>query len=629
MKNIVLLFILSCLCLSCTGHYSQEVEEVLRLAGENRGELEKVLKHYGRNPADSLKFRAAEFLIVNMPGKYSEYYDAPWNDVATFLLRRSSSSDKQQVMDVYKLGKPVRVADVRCITADYLIANIDLSFQVWRDKPWGKHITFDAFCEEILPYRISTEPLENWREKVLASFADIDRTFRKDPAITAVEACIRVNGLLPRFRTDVDFQVMNYSQMMASTRGMCNGQAALAAFVMRALGIPVTHDFTPHWPFVSMGHHWNSVSDSTGKHISFMGTETNPHQLHAGSTSLKGKAYRQTFGRNRIVRTDDEHTPPLFRHNFTDISDEHDNHADVSIPATYRPDIRTGYAYLALLYGFGWHIVGYGSDDGDSIRYPSAGKNIIYLPVYYTDGRQSPAGAPFIIDRDGKVHSFEPAPQDTSLTLRAIGKQGGMAFERMEGGVFEAADNPGFSEAKVIHTIKNTPEAYNTVVLEKPACYRYVRYRSPNNSYCNVAEIEFLDGNGEKQQGKHLGTPGSQNDRGNTGDKAFDGDIMTFYDAKDADGAWTGLDMERQRSIAAIRYMPRPEYFDIYMGHEYELFYWTENSWKLQERQTATGTELTFRIPRNSLCYINNRTIKKKGQPFFQLNGDIIFYSKR
>ncbi|MDR2009047.1 MAG: transglutaminase domain-containing protein, partial [Bacteroidales bacterium] len=50
--------------------YSPEINAVLFMAGNNRSQLEKVLKHYGKNPADSLKLKAAEFLIINMPGKY-------------------------------------------------------------------------------------------------------------------------------------------------------------------------------------------------------------------------------------------------------------------------------------------------------------------------------------------------------------------------------------------------------------------------------------------------------------------------------------------------------------------------------------------------------------------------------
>jgi hypothetical protein len=74
-------------------YYSFEIEKVLQQAGNNRNELETVLTHYGRNTGDSLKLRAAEFLIVNMPGKYSSVYEAPWEDVATVCLRWTSSSN--------------------------------------------------------------------------------------------------------------------------------------------------------------------------------------------------------------------------------------------------------------------------------------------------------------------------------------------------------------------------------------------------------------------------------------------------------------------------------------------------------------------------------------------------------
>ena len=54
---------------------------VLALSGNNRPELEKVLEHYKENDADSLKLKAARFLIMNMPGHRSytgkdieEYY---------------------------------------------------------------------------------------------------------------------------------------------------------------------------------------------------------------------------------------------------------------------------------------------------------------------------------------------------------------------------------------------------------------------------------------------------------------------------------------------------------------------------------------------------------------------------
>jgi len=152
MKNLLYLFPILFI-ISCTS-FPETIEEVLQKSGNNRKELEAVLKHYGNDPADSLKLRAAEFLIVNMPGKYAEYYDAPWNDVATVYLRWTSSSDQQMVLDTYHLGKTVIKEDIKHITAAYLLNNIELAFKVWQETSWGKDISFEAFCEEILPYRI-------------------------------------------------------------------------------------------------------------------------------------------------------------------------------------------------------------------------------------------------------------------------------------------------------------------------------------------------------------------------------------------------------------------------------------------------------------------------------------------
>ena len=48
-------------------HTDPDLENALRQAGENRSQLEQVLDHY-RN--DSLKYKAACFLIANMPGLF-------------------------------------------------------------------------------------------------------------------------------------------------------------------------------------------------------------------------------------------------------------------------------------------------------------------------------------------------------------------------------------------------------------------------------------------------------------------------------------------------------------------------------------------------------------------------------
>ena len=260
--------------------YPYEIASVLRLAGNNCSELVKALNHYEKSTADSLKLRAAEYLIADMPGKYSEYYDAPWNDVAAVYLRWTGSSNKRQVLDTYQLGKPVRKDDITHITAEYLINNIELAFKAWQEQPWGINIPFDVFCEEILPYRVSTEPLENWRENVFASFADLYTSLRMDTAITVVEADRLVNSKLPQFRIDKGFPPMSFSQLMSSTRGLDDHKEILAVFIKRGLGIPVTFDYTPLLPRFYMGHSLNNLNESVGLHHSFLETKSIPGTAH-------------------------------------------------------------------------------------------------------------------------------------------------------------------------------------------------------------------------------------------------------------------------------------------------------------------------------------------------------------
>ena len=72
MKKIGFYFCMIVCSMACS-LYPVEVERALRLAGDNRTELEKVLIHYSQRPEDSLKLQSAYFLIANMPNHYTAH----------------------------------------------------------------------------------------------------------------------------------------------------------------------------------------------------------------------------------------------------------------------------------------------------------------------------------------------------------------------------------------------------------------------------------------------------------------------------------------------------------------------------------------------------------------------------
>jgi len=73
---LFILFILSLVPVAISAEelsFPTEVTETLDKAGDNRGNLEKVLRHYA-SEGDSLKLEAAYYLIGNMTGhRYASY----------------------------------------------------------------------------------------------------------------------------------------------------------------------------------------------------------------------------------------------------------------------------------------------------------------------------------------------------------------------------------------------------------------------------------------------------------------------------------------------------------------------------------------------------------------------------
>ena len=159
MKNIYFLFY-TLLLVACKGIADNELNEALIAAKENKKELLKVLEHYQN---DSLKLKAAVFLIKNMTYKGSVYYperkkihQIKKEAIVQGFLDETSLKEAEENIQNFSFQK-----DIEYITANYLIKNIDLAFEVWNKRTWAKKYSFNEFCEYVLPYRISQEPIED------------------------------------------------------------------------------------------------------------------------------------------------------------------------------------------------------------------------------------------------------------------------------------------------------------------------------------------------------------------------------------------------------------------------------------------------------------------------------------
>jgi hypothetical protein len=626
-----------------------QLEDALRFAGNNRGELESVLAHYA---ADSLKYKAACFLIENMPYHYtvegktlSAYYEAIDSINRHTSDREACKRAYQQLYDQW--GSPVTDADVkldvRQMQASYLIDNIDHAYRHWQNGKWAKHLSFSDFCEYLLPYCFGNENREVWRDSLEAKYLPVIdwMDFEDDKNNSTYWAALYINDrlkkrdfhihdILPASPVSHPVAVLENMKM-----GSCKDYAQYAVYVMRACGIPITCDYTPQWPFRSHGHDWNVLFDNNGKEIPFMGGESNPGYPNKPGYKM-AKAFRVTYAYQKgclFDRKGDEQIPATFNTPFIkDVSKHYFEGSDLALQINKPKGNRSRFAYLAVFNNQEWIPVHWSEIQRNGrVRFADMGRDIVYLPVLYVGGSLIPAGSPLLAALDG---TLKPLIADTTQYQRLVLRRkfpvfSGVAYysSRMVNGRFEASDYPDFRTVAAAGVVTRNPQmCYDTVVTCINRPYRYWRYVSPENGYGNIAEIAFYSGNTKiEPDGKILTNSSHQGN--NRIEHAFDGDGLTFYDSANASGSWIGVDFGQAVRVDHIRYLPRNDDNNITPGNEYELFFYDTNRMASLGRMIAETDSLVYtHVPTNGLYLLKNHTRGQEERIFTCENGKQIWW---
>lgn len=159
------LFIVSC---------DSKISTSLEYSGGNRIELEKVLEHFKEDP-NSLKYRAACFIIENIPYHHTLYDDRAKKFEDAYITMATDAMefhDSVIARETESLGiSPLSSrSEVLTIKADYLIKAIDDACNVWEKVNWSKDYDESVFFNYVLPYRIYSERVSDWRETIKQCF---------------------------------------------------------------------------------------------------------------------------------------------------------------------------------------------------------------------------------------------------------------------------------------------------------------------------------------------------------------------------------------------------------------------------------------------------------------------------
>jgi hypothetical protein len=160
---LLLFILLSWIPVSSPAQYPAPVSRAIQLTKTNQAQLKMVLDHFYAS-GDSLKIRAANFLIANMPIHSSQTYywaDEKGKKIPFDELRYNSFNDAvdafKKLRSAYPGLHPVatKYRDLDSVTAKFLIENIDLAVDKFRKSAYSKSTSEADLQQYIHPYRVS------------------------------------------------------------------------------------------------------------------------------------------------------------------------------------------------------------------------------------------------------------------------------------------------------------------------------------------------------------------------------------------------------------------------------------------------------------------------------------------
>ena len=616
---------------SCTSSYPG-VDTALGQAGKNRSELEHVLKYYSRFETDSLKLRAAEYLIANMPGHrclHGTEVDSYYREIYPIL--HGEERDPQQLMAKlnqiamqYPIVDSVVRYDIEVVTADYLIHNIEQAFRQW-ESPTANYLTFDQFCEWLLPYKVAElQPLDYWRDTLSQHFTERLRNdspndenynspYYKAFWINAeARLAIRPN-IPPNLAEYKGYKLFGASSIYRLPFGDCFDYTTLAVAALRSHAVPAVFDYLPQWGRGFLSHSWFAFFNDNGDFMSSpWGIDSDPATVFHPWAPIP-KIYRHCYAadpfRQEYISRAKYHLPQ-FTQVQQDVTDQYISTTDPQVPLL-DVNLADDYLYIAAFNNFGWNAIDIGSQKNNRACFQKMGRKMAYIVLGF-DGRQLvPASLPFTIATNGQIQ-FRKA--DTTKLGRICvtrkmpkGEHVARLESRLVGGCIQASDYEDFRVAETLYVIDSTifPDL---VPLHASKAYKYWRMLSADGSFGSISELQFfMSGSEIPAAGRIIGTPGYGPAWGIN--NVFDGSWLTSYDGPDADGNWYGMAFDQSVTIDRFRCAPRTDDNLIHSGDTYELKYWGGQNWVSLGKQIAKEKYLVFdKVPANAILWLSDLT---------------------
>lgn len=642
LKSILYILICTTPFVSCR-LATNKLEKALTAAGDNRYEIEKLLFHYENEP---LKKVAALYLVENMVGhsrfqpEIEEWFQPFYDLHQSVSEKHNHDGSKLWQNEIDSLWKAKsgrfisqsikRQPDIQNLKADWLISEIDLAFDAWKENAYSRDASFEVFCQYILPYRISNNLIVDDSRKVFYNrhkgyFSHPGYDFQElTDSLHAKYAFLKHNNFAA-----ASMPIYSASVFEKIKRGSCEDKTWYNTLLMSALGMPVTTDFVPAWGNRNSGHVWNTliVDGETYPFEPFWDEDRWKYKriynnididYHWGKFRLP-KVYRHTYeyhtdGPISNKQIDRKDIPALFHNIFMkDVSYEYFDTTNVTIPVTQLVEHKVSYCYLCVFQTHGFSPVAWGEiNNQEKVTFKGIGKDIIYFPMFYKKGVFLPAASPFHLTPEGEVHPFTPNQTRETMNVRFVNSfmdptEIREARDGIRGSYFVSGKENDVSKEEIMVHVSDSLDAWgNYTTLSYPTPCRYIRLKTPLDTFA-VSNIFFYEKGNSKPISDIKVTASMRGIKeGETLSMIADGLSATGYkgiftEKKRNNSHEILFDLGKKYDINAIDFAP---YFDSALSSsaDFELFYWADNQWISGGIQKGNDNFLSFpNIPQGTI----------------------------
>lgn len=615
-----------------------------------REKYSSVLQHYLQNENDSLKYKAALFLIDNMDGHKSP----EGNQIEVFKVKIGEINSQNGIRELNeawnlsgKEGGTMMVPDSAVVTPRLLVSNIDASFDSWESAPWKSEIDFSTFCNYILPYRCSNEHIGgNWRKAMKDKYGYVinGETYMLK-AFAKIKKAVYDDVVLSNAYCPYEMDVITTHRI---GKAECGQRAIVLADVLRALGIPSAIDFTPVWAdYSSKSHGWVSVIDKEGVTYTVFENDTIaktlnpidasvfipkyivneedncPYDIKQSKTAVK--VYREEFAiTNPLIESREGFLNSPFLH---DVSDKYGLTSQLSI------NVNTDKKVFLCTYvsASDWMPIAHTKPVCGKAIFENVGRNSVCTAFTEENGKRMYISSPFIVGDNGIEKIFTGNKE--KMTEININRKYPLCqyiadvWGYMRDGVFLGSNDSCFVKNDTLATIQTMPYGITNIKSVSNKKYRFLRYKAPQNNRSSLSELQFWVQSKDGSKTKLHGIYSSNGVDATHLEYLEDGNTATSCRGQNPEYTITvDLGIGNSSNVDGITYAPSTDLNFVEKGHLYELYYF-DTSWKLIGKQIATNDFLVFKeVPGDVILLLKDKTAGREERIFEYKNGVQIWH---